>query len=68
MKFRIDPIDKYGSFDVDFFASVEYKEEGQKLFDYLIDEGFDELKDTFFIDFRDRKWEITPINRKKKKK
>lgn len=67
MEFRIDPIDKSGNFDVDFFASKEYTCESKKLREYLILEGFDELTENFFIDFRDRKWEITFRKIKKRK-
>lgn len=66
--FRIDPIDKYGNFDVDFFSSEEYKEESKKLHEYLLIEGFDQNDKEFFIDFRNRKWEVTPIQTKRKKK
>ena len=56
--FRIDPIDKYGNVDVEFFSSDEYVSESQVLEKYLKLEGFDEITKTFFIDFRNRKWEI----------
>ena len=62
-KFRTDPIDKFGNFDVDFFSSKEYKDESRKLHEYLLTEGFDEVEKTFFIDFRNKKWEITPIHK-----
>jgi hypothetical protein len=68
MNFRIDPLTKNGNFDVDFFSSKEYKEEGQILNDYLIDEGFEQVKEKFFIDFKDRRWEITPVAKKNKRK
>jgi hypothetical protein len=66
--FRIDPIDKFGNFDVDFFASEEYKDESRKLHEYLLVEGFDETDKPFFIDFRNRRWEINPIQKRKKRK
>jgi len=65
--FRIDPIDKFGNFDVDFFAAEEYKDESKKLHEYLLIEGFDQNDNSFFIDFRNRKWEITPIKKRKKR-
>jgi len=68
MIFRLDPLTRDGNFDVDFFAQEEYKEEGQILYDYLLDEGFDEAREKFFIDFKDRRWEITPISNKKRRK
>lgn len=67
-KFRIDPIDKYGNFDVDFFASEDYTSESKLLYKYLSLEGFLDDEKKFFIDFRDRKWEIWPIENKKRKK
>jgi hypothetical protein len=65
--FRIDPIDKYGNVDLKFFSSDEYSEEVRVLKKYLKDEGFDTEDKQFFIDFRNRKWEITPQKNKKKK-
>ena len=57
--FRIDPIDKYGNVDVEFFASDEYEYESEVLRKYLKLEGFDEMTKTFFIDFGNRKWEVS---------
>jgi hypothetical protein len=65
--FRIDPIDKYGNVDVEFFASDEYVSESQVLRTYLKLEGFDEMTKTFFIDFGNRKWQINPSKKQRKK-
>jgi hypothetical protein len=65
--FRIDPIDKYGNVDVEFFASDEYVSESDVLRRYLKLEGFDETDKVFFIDFRNRKWQVTPCKKQKKK-
>ena len=65
--FRIDPIDKYGNVDVEFFASDEYVSESQVLRIYLKLEGFDEMSKKFFIDFGNRKWEVSPDKSKRKK-
>lgn len=64
---RIDPIDKYGNVDVEFFASDEYVSESQVLRTYLKLEGFDEMTKKFFIDFRNRKWEVSPSKKQKNK-
>jgi hypothetical protein len=64
--FRIDPIDKYGNVDVEFFASDEYVSESQVLRNYLKLEGFDEMTKTFFIDFGNRKWQVTPAKKQRK--
>jgi hypothetical protein len=66
--FRIDPIDKYGNVDVEFFACDEYVSESQILRNYLRLEGFDEMEKVFFIDFRNRKWQVNACNKKQKKK
>jgi hypothetical protein len=67
--FRIDPINKIsGQVDLAFFSSDEYKLESVALVEYLMAEGFDEVEEKFFIDFRNRKWEVTPPYEKKKKK
>jgi hypothetical protein len=65
--FRIDPIDKYGNVDVKFFSSDEYEYESEVLRKYLKLEGFDEMIKTFFIDFGNRKWEISPTKKQRKK-
>ena len=66
--FRIDPINKFGNVDLDFFSSVEYVEESRVLRKYLEDEGFHEEEKSFFIDFRNRKWEVIPATNKRKTK
>ena len=63
--FRIDPITEEGIVDLEFFSSDEYQPESEVLLDYLHTEGFTELTDKFFIDFRGRKWEVTPKRNKK---
>lgn len=65
--FRIDPIDKYGNVDVEFFASDEYVSESEVLRKYLKLEGFDEMIKTFFIDFKNRKWEVSPTKKQRKR-
>ena len=65
--FRIDPIDKYGNVDVKFFASDEYVSESQVLRNYLKLEGFEEISEKFFIDFGNRKWEVSPSKKQRKK-
>jgi hypothetical protein len=65
--FRIDPIDKHGNVDVEFFACDEYVSESDVLRRYLKLEGFDETDKVFFIDFRNRKWQVTPCKKQKKK-
>lgn len=64
--FRIDPIDKFGNVDLEFFSSDDYVEESRVLRNYLKTEGFEDMEKTFFIDFRNRKWEITPEIKRKK--
>ena len=67
--FRIDPINKIsGQVDLAFFSSDQYKHESAALVEYLFAEGFNEVDEKFFIDFRDRKWEVTPPNKKRKRK
>jgi hypothetical protein len=67
--FRIDPINKIsGQVDLSFFSSDQYRHESVALVEYLMAEGFDEVDEKFFIDFRDRKWEVTPQFKKKKRK
>jgi len=65
--FRIDPINKYGNVDVEFFASDDYVSESDVLRRYLKLEGFDEMDKIFFIDFRNRKWQVSPSKKQKKK-
>jgi hypothetical protein len=65
--FRIDPIDKNGNVDVEFFASDDYVSESDVLRKYLKLEGFDETDKVFFIDFRNRKWQVSPCKKQKKK-
>jgi hypothetical protein len=65
--FRIDPIDKHGNVDVEFFASDDYVSESDVLRRYLKLEGFDETDKVFFIDFRNRKWQVSPSKKQKKK-
>ncbi len=70
MRFRIDPLTDEGTFDNDFFASPFYESEKLSLSNYLMDEGFDTLKNDFIIDYRSRRWHVIPVcqsNRKKKK-
>jgi hypothetical protein len=67
--FRIDPINKLsGQVDLEFFSSEDYKRETAILVEYLIAEGFDTYNEKFFIDFRNRKWEVFPERRRKRKK
>ena len=66
--FRIDPINKYGNVDSEFFASNDYDEESRVLRKYLKDEGFENEEKSFFIDFRNRKWEVTPESTRRKTK
>lgn len=64
--YRTDPIKDDGTFDVDFFASTEFKLEQQSLIRYLTLEGFESIKEEFFIDYQSRRWHIRPIKKKTK--
>jgi hypothetical protein len=65
--FRTDPLKSNGCVDSEFFASYNYKEEQSKLIAYLEMEGFDDMDESFSIDYRGRKWYVTPDKQKKKK-
>ena len=64
--YRTDPIKDDGTFDVDFFASNEFEAERKSLTQYLDLEGFSSMYEEFVIDFRNRRWYIKPIKKKKK--
>jgi len=64
--YRTDPIKDDGTFDLDFFASTEFKLEQKSLLRYLSLEGFDSIKEEFFIDYRSRRWHIKPSKKKTK--
>jgi hypothetical protein len=65
--YRTDPLKDDGTFDLDFFASVEFTAEQKSLIRYLDSEGFDPKNEGFIIDFRSRRWHINPLNKKKKR-
>jgi hypothetical protein len=50
---------------LEFFSSDDYVEESNVLRNYLKIEGFEEMEKSFFIDFRNRKWEVTPTKNHK---
>lgn len=64
--YRTDPIKDDGTFDVDFFASAEFKAEQKSLIRYLNLEGFSSITEEFFIDYRSRRWHIKPSKKKTK--
>jgi hypothetical protein len=62
---RTDPLTDDGKIDTEFFASMEYKEEQKSLVRYLNLEGFDTKKEKFVIDYRSRRWLISPTQKDK---
>lgn len=64
--YRTDPLTDDGKFDVEFFSSSEYEAEQKSLIRYLITEGFNQFDEEFVLDYRSRRWHVTP-NKKKKK-
>ena len=63
--YRTDPLKDDGTFDIDFFSSVQFEAEQKSLVRYLQVEGFNSKNEEFFIDYRSRRWHIKP-NKKKK--
>lgn len=61
---RIDPLNKDGSFDLDFFSSSDYKTECIILCKYLYDEGFCDSICEFKINLLDRWWWVSVNNKK----
>jgi hypothetical protein len=66
--FRTDPLTDTNSVDTDFFASEEFKSEQESLVKYLYEEGFDQYTEKFLIDYRSRRWQVFPQNKKKRHK
>lgn len=62
---RTDPLTDKGKVDVNFFGSELYEDEQKSLNKYLVLEGFDSKTDSFVIEYRGRKWQVSFVSKSK---
>ena len=55
---RIDPLKIDGTFDTDFFGSEEYSQAKKIVEKYIVQEGFDQEPNTYFLNLADQYWQI----------